>query len=577
MKKKTPSGNRNRSRRDFLKQMGLAGGLTFSADTILQSILASAILPMGRARAAPGDQKFIFVSFPGGYDPTLTFDPKPFYVATRADGAPETLLPFNGESQALITDNIPIKRMEQSPLSIVNKMFYLNEVNLSKYALKAGSHQYNPNRFNSVDWRRNMQGERIYDTWSENAPPILLNGGIEWGHAIGPLIDQASRATLFRGVTATATHEVAQALLWTGHPDGPEARNPTLDCLIAAKLGGGVLFPHLKFLGERNATVTQNLPVEANSLAIPEFLYSGSQFKDFFSAKFQSRLSGTHPQAFGSGFRDAIKSIATGGIDQILGGNLSIEDREFYQQLKNQFTQRNDIYDGDFLANIEGDITTFMAEAEATLQPKLAMVHPQIYTTSLPTYPARAWNNRYRYTCASAACVASMINRGVCTVANLTLNPYGGSWDSHTDHFGYGVPEQMEFNNAILGLLISKLDMTNTTLVFLSDVGREPILDPIILGKNHNDSTAIALIGGKLGQGHVFGATDDLTKPLPVDLATGGPTALGANGKPQAGHDWLETRHILAGVLLSVGYTETEVRTLTGLGSIPPYLHQWAA
>jgi uncharacterized protein (DUF1501 family) len=81
--------------------------------------------------------------------------------------------------------------------------------------------------------------------------------------------------------------------------------------------------------------------------------------------------------------------------------------------------------------------------------------------------------------------------------------------------------------------------LDETVVLVGSEMSRSPVLNAA-LGKDHWPYTSAVLLGGGLVGGRTIGATNDQFVGMPVDLATGAPTASG---------DRLTSARLVAGLL----------------------------
>lgn len=111
-------------------------------------------------------------------------------------------------------------------------------------------------------------------------------------------------------------------------------------------------------------------------------------------------------------------------------------------------------------------------------------------------------------------------------------------WDTHSDNFA-----QADSHEATFGPLATLVDrlatlpgraagskmIDDTVVVVLSELGRTPLLggDAPHQGKGHWPLTSALVIGGGVRGGQVFGATTPGAGSMPIDLATGQPSATG--------------------------------------------------
>jgi hypothetical protein len=101
-------------------------------------------------------------------------------------------------------------------------------------------------------------------------------------------------------------------------------------------------------------------------------------------------------------------------------------------------------------------------------------------------------------------------------------------WDTHANNQSQGAYFQSLFSslNALARHLDDKGLAQTTTVAVLSEMTRTPKHN-FEQGKDHWQHTSAMLFGANVRSGQ-YGATDDLLESLPMDLATGEPTPLGA-------------------------------------------------
>ena len=109
------------------------------------------------------------------------------------------------------------------------------------------------------------------------------------------------------------------------------------------------------------------------------------------------------------------------------------------------------------------------------------------------------------------------------------------TFDTHTDNFRQGTLQEELFTDLEL-LLLELLAhpgvdggatlLDETLVVVCTEMGRTPLQNPEG-GKDHWPWASAMLFGAGLRTGAVFGATDDAFQGMPVDRATGQPSATG--------------------------------------------------
>ncbi len=127
----------------------------------------------------------------------------------------------------------------------------------------------------------------------------------------------------------------------------------------------------------------------------------------------------------------------------------------------------------------------------------------------------------------------------------------GVNWDTHSGNFLQADNHEATF--AKLTTLVDQLVarpgraagskmIDDTVVAVVSEFSRTPLLAGD--GKNHWPVTAAMVIGAGVDGGRAFGATTDGAGTLPIDLATGQPSATGIP---------LMYFHFIAGVLALCG------------------------
>jgi hypothetical protein len=110
----------------------------------------------------------------------------------------------------------------------------------------------------------------------------------------------------------------------------------------------------------------------------------------------------------------------------------------------------------------------------------------------------------------------------------------GASWDSHADNNLFQ-DQAWEYSFANLLKLLDALAATpgvdgslldETVVLVGSEMSRSPVLNAAA-GKDHWPYTSAVLLGGGIAGGRTLGATNDQFVGMPIDLATGAPSATG--------------------------------------------------
>jgi hypothetical protein len=201
---KQVSKQRKINRRDFLQSTAQGAGALAGMDWYVRALLAGALVP-SVARSAvgggTGDPNFLFISLPGGYDPTLLFDPKLFHILRDGSGRPLTMNPLNNETVNNPSYVAPVARTELAPRPVVDALEYLTRAVLPGNAPDSGTHVYNT----PPDY---TPPERSFSEL-ESTPPRFTRGEISLGPCAGPLLEYASRMTICRGVIPSTQHDTA--------------------------------------------------------------------------------------------------------------------------------------------------------------------------------------------------------------------------------------------------------------------------------------------------------------------------------------------------------------------------------
>ncbi len=142
-----------------------------------------------------------------------------------------------------------------------------------------------------------------------------------------------------------------------------------------------------------------------------------------------------------------------------------------------------------------------------------------------PRLAAALPTSRDRSLVAQADAAVTLLREGLCHCASLDTGLDFDTHDANVDQHGLQDTLFAGLDRLMSGLQEHDL-LDNTAIVVLSELGRTPRLNAA-RGKDHWSVTTAMLLGGPFAGGRTWGATDDGSRAVPVDLRTGQPAATG--------------------------------------------------
>ena len=492
------------TRRTFLKALAASGAGTFAfLNQSGQGLTAGSIVPfgVGRARAAAPSAKYVFIYLEGGVCGDATFDPKFFAELRRASGPSLGAMGLAPESS-------------------------IGGVTLPGYA--------------QVELARSTPIPRSHNVGDPKyTPPIFSQNGIQLGFAAEPLLDHTRAMTLVRGVTIVPEHGIATRTLWTSQDFQASSPRATIDCLVAARVNGDLLFPHLH--GLRSAYVPLGIPATAIQVPFPLHFTRGAQYEAAILTPLTTAFSPKHPAYVGEDATKAVNAFVTQSSAAQLEALQNPANADLLQGISGYTRILERINQSEVGDALRTGIDDFIQRASRSIS----------LVGSLEQF-------NIDQVVAAFGMIATAFNQNLSSVA--TMNIANGGFDAHS---GIWTNQGQWYRMVMhaLSFFLKTVDLSTTNVVVMTDFTRAPIMNARA-GRDHGGSTYYALFG-PIGQNRVFGATDDFQDPLPVDPKTGQPTGGGSGMR-------MVPAHINALLLEMAGYLPgREIQSQLGNVSTP--------
>lgn len=568
------------NRRSFLLKTGTTLATASAIDYAFIQNAVAQTLALGDGGAV-SDQRVLFISFDGGCPMQVgCFDPKPSRQRFVA-GEPARISPDPTRYPAVDFD-----RIEASKWAVDNELRYahtsgngftLNTAEASEPHVNLAE---DPRKINeSALHARGIRPERGYNLYT---PPTYRNGSIIAGPVATPLLKHAPYMTVLNGVDTTLQHPTAAALMWTGDAS-IAVKKPTIDCLLAASLGRGMILSSVASYpwSRRNTFLNHDLPVKGAPFRVARETMIGASntgfgalYRQMFEREFLSRLSPRSANPTSEAFRTGLQSFIAGRISGLAGNAADSATRDFYQSLGQLFQSRGQIAQGGFLTRLETDIDTFVAQGLS----ELAAMGLNKYSFAFGD--GMTWDRML----AQAGMTASLLSQGVCSVATLGM----GGWDFHGLNYVDGAAGLWGRQHLVLWMVdytVRRINawrgdsaqMLKTSVVLMPELGRHYWLNYGASGgvfgggQEHQINNSMVVIGGPLGKGQIYGGTGDFYETRKVDLATGAAVDLTSSAP---GHEVLTPRHLLVALAKHVGgLDETALRAAFGVDQSAAFLN----
>jgi hypothetical protein len=531
--------------------------------------------------ASVSDQRVLFISFDGGCPMQVgCFDPK------RSRQRFINGTPVRISSDPTRYPAVDFDRIEASKWAVDNELRYAHTsgngftLNTAEISEPHADLANDPRKINeSALQARGIRPERGYDLYT---PPTYRNGSIVTGPVATPLLKHAPYMTVLNGVDTTLQHPTAAALMWTGDAS-LAVKKPTIDCLLAASLGRGMILSSVASYpwSRRNTFLNHDLPVKGAPFRIARETMVGasdtgfgSLYRQMFEREFMSRLSPRSANPTSDAFRTRLQSFIGSRISGLAANTTDSATRDFYQSMGQLFESRGQIAQGGFLSRLETDINSFVAQGMAELS---AM---GFYKFSYGFGDGMSWDRML----AQAGMTASLLSQGVCSTATLGM----GGWDFHGLNYVDGSSGLWGRQHLVFWLIdytIRRINawrgdsahMLKTSVVLMPELGRHYWLDSgagagaSSGGQQHQTNNSMVVIGGPVGKGQIYGGTSDFYETLKVDLQTGAAVDVTSTS---SNHEILTPRHLLVALAKHVGgLDETALRAAFGVDQSAAFLN----
>ena len=504
-------GNKKFSRREFLGALAAA-----SSQLILRAPLAglvgATLLPLKKANAWTRKNRFVFLYFDGGIRGYETFSPQ--LPASRALSS--------GEIQT--SDHVPRALIENGRV-------------MPNYATKelGGGYSLVPGTHANIT----LDGQSVY------APPIFMaSNGLRYGFCVADFLQFAAQTTMIQGVTTSVDHGPAAQILLTGSAFDLAFPRPPIDCLLASKLGGGLLLPHL--IWTRSNYVPRSFPQDNAQLNLG-FPINGTGYRNFLKKLVGSPLAKTESSYVGDKAAAALRAYWD-ATNESMGETLqNPANLSYLKEMQVLRSSRDQLWQSTIIGGAGTAIDSFVSAARTTVD---ATVGADIGGTVDSLLPALGMA---KYALDRELSSVVMMNIGM-----GRWDAHGGWYPSHPGHYRAHFCAIAEF--------LKRIDLNTTTVVICNELGRTTSFNQLN-GTDHHPGSPILLIGGKLGQGVSFGGTDAFLSPLNVNPDSGAAvTSGGLRLKPV---------HLLALLLEYAGYEKGRpIETIMGITEAPAFLRK---